>query len=240
MELPAVGAFESTTGSGVNGVVEGRRVAIGQRRAIRGAEDGDYTEPRGASAVWIAVDDTLAGVIAVADTVRSGARAVVADLEAMGLEVVMLTGDSRSAAESVAETLGIRRVIAGVLPHEKGEKIQQLQERGRLVAMVGDGINDAPALALADVSVAMATGTDVAMSISDITLVGGDISRLPEAIGLSRRTMKIIRQNLFWAFIYNLVGIPLAALGLLNPMIAGAAMALSSVSVVTNSLRLRK
>jgi Cu+-exporting ATPase len=238
--IPAVTAFESTAGSGVYGVVEGRRVAVGQRRAISGAEEGEYTEPRGASAIWVAIDDTLAGVIAVADTVREGAREVVAELEKMGLEVVMLTGDSRSAAESVAGALGIRRVVAGVLPHEKGEKIRQLQERGRLVAMVGDGVNDAPALALADVSVAMATGTDVAMSISDITLVGGDISRLPEALGLSRRTMKIIRQNLFWAFIYNLIGIPLAAFGLLNPMIAGAAMAMSSVSVVTNSLRLRK
>ncbi len=240
LERAPVMEFRAEVGVGVHGVVEGHAIYVGLGRSIAGAPVAEYPAPAGASVIWVAVDGVAAGAIAVADTVRPEAAATVKQLKEMGVDVVMLTGDALDVARSVSATLGIERYIAEVLPGDKGNQIRNLQGGGQVVAMVGDGVNDAPALAAADLGIAMATGTDVAMATADITLLGGAIAQVPEAITLSRRVMRIIRQNLFWAFIYNVVGIPLAALGLLDPMIAGAAMAMSSVSVVTNSLRLRK
>jgi Cu+-exporting ATPase len=240
IDLATVQEFRAAAGMGVYGIVDGHQVFVGRRSAIPGAESVDYTEPAGSSAIWVEIDTVVAGVFAVADTLKFGAREAIDRLRAMGIESVMLTGDSRNVANSIAAATGISRVVAEVLPTEKGDVIRELQREGKKVAMVGDGVNDAPALALADVSIAMATGTDIAISVSDITLIGGDIERVPMAIALSRRTVRVIRQNLFWAFIYNVIGIPLAALGFLSPILAGAAMAMSSVSVVSNSLRLKR
>jgi Cu+-exporting ATPase len=240
LELRPVDDFRAAAGLGVYGVVDGKQVFVGRKSMIPGALNVENRLQNGASDVWIEIDAKAIGSISVSDAVKEEAIEAVERLERMGLDVAMLTGDSREVAGAVARQVGIDRYVAEVLPEEKGETVRGLQRDGSIVAMVGDGVNDAPALALADVSIAMSTGTDVAMSVSDITLLGGDILKVAEAIHLSRRTMRIIRQNLFWAFVYNAVGIPLAAFGLLNPMIAGAAMAMSSVSVVANSLRLRR
>lgn len=240
LTLVPVSDFHAEVGVGARGVVDGHAIFVGRARTLPGVSATEYQPPAGASAIWVVVDGAPAGAIAVADTVKSEAAGAVRRLKEMGIESVMLTGDSRSVAEAVARTLQIERFFAEVLPAEKGEKIKLLQKDGRKAAMIGDGVNDAPALAVADLGIAMATGTDVAIAAADVTLLGGEVERVPEAITLSRRVMRIIRQNLFWAFIYNVIGIPLAAFGLLDPMIAGAAMAMSSVSVVTNSLRLKK
>ena len=210
------------------------------------AADASRVTAEAKTPVFIAVDGVLAGFVAIADPIRATSHAAVARLVAMGLDVVMLTGDHRRTAEVIARQAGIPRVVAEVLPDGKVAEVRRLQDEGRVVAMVGDGINDAPALAQADVGVAIGTGTDVAVEAADVALVRGDLHGLADAIELSRRTMRIMRQNLFWAFIYNVISIPVAAGVLypsfslqLSPILASAAMAFSSVSVVANSLRLR-
>jgi Cu+-exporting ATPase len=207
----------------------------------------DTLAAQGRTAMYVAVDGALAGLVAVADPLRSTTRSAIAQLHAAGLQVVMLTGDNVRTAEAIAREAGIDRVVAGVLPDGKVAEIKRLQLAGAVVAMVGDGINDAPALAQADVGMAIGSGTDVAMEAGDVVLMRGDLQGVVRAIALSRRTMRTMKQNLFWAFIYNIIGIPIAAGVLypafgvqLSPILASAAMAFSSVSVVSNSLRLRR
>ena len=226
--LPPVTDFRATAGVGVRGRVGGRSVEVG-----RGAGDGSHTW------VEVLVDGSVGGRIALADTVRPSSAAAVRDLRKLGLEPILVTGDSEAVARAVAAEVGITEVVAGVLPAGKVDAVKELQGRGRSVAVVGDGVNDAAALVQADLGLAMGAGTDVAIEASDLTLVRGDLTAAVDAVRLARRTLGIIRGNLFWAFAYNVAALPLAAAGLLNPMIAGGAMALSSVFVVLNSLRLR-
>jgi Cu+-exporting ATPase len=249
-----VQTFASVTGQGVTATAAGRRAALGNARlmAAQGADAGplaaraEHLRAEGQTVMFLAVDGRLAGLIGVADPIKTSTPEAIALLHAEGLRVIMLTGDSRTTAQAVARTLGVDDVIAEVQPAEKASVIKRLQDDGRIVAMAGDGINDAPALAQAHVGVAMGTGTDVAMESADITLVKGDLRGIVRARRLSRATMRNIRQNLVWAFVYNALGVPVAAgllypvFGLLlSPMIASAAMSLSSVSVIANALRLR-
>ncbi|MFG2117743.1 heavy metal translocating P-type ATPase [Streptomyces sp. NPDC048710] len=241
--LPAVEHFENVPGRGVRGQVEGREVAVGRlfdALPEELARAGRQAEQEGRTAVAVGWDGQARGVLAVADAVKETSAAAVRELRALGLTPVLLTGDNRTVAEAVARTVGIDEVIAEVLPEEKVDVVRRLQREGRAVAMVGDGVNDAAALATADLGLAMGTGTDAAIEAGDLTLVRGDLRVAADAIRLSRRTLATIKGNLVWAFGYNVAALPLAAAGLLNPMIAGAAMAFSSVFVVTNSLRLRR
>jgi P-type Cu+ transporter len=255
LTVPPVAQFEAVPGRGAAGVVAGRRLAAGNDRFMgdQGIDIGplaaevERLTDLGRSAVYVAVDDRLAGVVAVADPVRETSRAAVDALRQLGLTVVMVTGDTPRTAHAVAEVVGIDRVVAGALPPEKVAEVTRLQGAHHIVAMVGDGINDAPALAQADVGIAVGSGADVSLEACDIALMRSDLTGVVAAIRLSRRAMRIMRQNLFWALIYNLVGIPIAAgvlypaFGiLLSPILASTAMALSSVSVVSNSLRLRR
>jgi Cu+-exporting ATPase len=247
-DIPEPDQFSAIPGQGVQTVVDGSEIFIGTRKlmAEKGIPmlDSEKTaaelESAGKTVMFMAVDSQLAGLIAVADVVKENSAAAIADLQELGIEVYMLTGDNQRTARAIAGQVGISNVLAEVLPEHKAEEVEKLKKAGKIVAMVGDGINDAPALATADIGMAIGTGTDVAMEAADITLMRGDLRSIPTAIRLSRRTMSKIKQNLFWAFFYNTIGIPFAALGMLNPVIAGAAMAFSSVSVVTNSLSLKR
>jgi len=249
-DIPDPESFTAEPGKGVRALYKGSEIIAGTRLFIE--ESGidasscaralDALESQGKTAVIVAAGGRAAGVIAVSDSIKESSRRAVADLAGMGLRVYMVTGDNRRTAEFIAGQAGIEagRVMAGVLPGRKAEVIRELQRGGDTVAMVGDGINDAPALAAADIGIAVGTGTDIAMESADITLMSGDLSGIATAICLSRRTIRTIKQNFFWAFVYNCIGIPFAASGMLSPVIAGAAMAMSSVSVVTNSLLLRR
>jgi Cu+-exporting ATPase len=242
-DRPPVTDFSTDAGVGVRGVVDGRTVSVGRAAAGLPAElrtAKSQAEHQGRTAVTVEVDGAVAGLLLVADTVKPTSAAAVAQLRRLGLHPVLLTGDHTAVARAVAAEVGIDDVIAEVLPGGKVDAVTRLQRDGRVVAMVGDGVNDAAALVRADLGLAIGTGTDVAIEASDLTLVRGDLRAAADAIRLSRRTLAVIKGNLFWAFAYNVAGIPLAVLGLLNPMIAGAAMAFSSVFVVTNSLRLRR
>ena len=249
LDLKEPESFNSIPGKGLEAKFEGKDILIGNRRLmndnnilIEESEENNMLrlEESGKTAMLISVDGNLSGIIAVADQIKETSLSAIKELQSMGLEVYMITGDNERTARAIAKDIGITNVLADVLPENKAAKVEELKSQGKHVGMVGDGINDAPALAAADVGFAIGTGTDVAMEAADITLMRGDLNGVVTAIRLSHQTMKIIKQNLFWAFFYNTIGIPFAALGFLNPMVAGAAMAFSSVSVVTNSLRLKK
>lgn len=239
----------TVAGHGVRAQVNGGPVVVGRRKLVDEqhlvlpdhlAAAAVEQEERGRTAVFVGQDGQVVGVLAVADTVKDDAADVVGRLHAMGLQVAMITGDNARTAAAIAKQVGIEKVLAEVLPQDKVAEVRRLQDQGRVVAMVGDGVNDAPALVQADLGIAIGTGTDVAIEASDITLMSGRLDGVVRAIELSRQTLRTIYQNLGWAFGYNTAAIPLAALGALNPVVAGAAMGFSSVSVVTNSLRLRR
>ncbi|TCS96670.1 heavy metal translocating P-type ATPase [Hazenella coriacea] len=241
-------SFQALPGYGIEAIVEGNQLLIGTRKLMAShgmmveAVDQQMKklESMGKTAMLIGINQQLAGIIAVADTIKESSPRAIQRLKELGIQVVMITGDNRQTAESVAKQVGIDQVIAEVLPEGKADEVQKLQEQGRKVAMVGDGINDAPALATADIGIAIGTGTDVAMETADLTLMRGDLNSVADAMIMSQKTMRNIKQNLFWALAYNSIGIPIAASGLLAPWLAGAAMAFSSVSVVLNALRLQK
>ena len=247
LALPPASDFASRTGAGVTATVEGRRIVIGNAalmaaEAVAGcaADRVAASEAAGRTAVQVAVDGTAVGLVAVADTLRPGAAEAVADLRRRGIETWLLSGDARAIADRVAAEVGIDHVLAPVRPDRKAAEIERLRSAGRVVAMVGDGINDAPALAAADFGIAMGSGTDVALATAGVALLRPDPRLVPAALAVARRTRAKIRQNLFWAFVYNVIGLPLAALGLLSPAVAGAAMALSSICVVANALTLTR
>lgn len=246
--LKEVQEFEVIPGYGVKAMVENKRVLIGTRRLMN-SENIDVTqaistmeslESHGKTAMLVSIDGAYIGIIAVADAIKETSKEAVRRLKELNINVIMITGDNSRTAESIAKQVGIDRVIAEVLPEGKADEVKKLQSEGRKVAMVGDGINDAPALAVADIGMALGTGTDVAMEAADITLIKGDLNTIADAIFMSKKTIRNIKQNLFWALAYNCIGIPIAAMGLLAPWLAGAAMAFSSVSVVLNALRLQR
>lgn len=246
--LTATEQFEAIPGYGIRAIVEGKEVLVGTRKLLQreaidfGKADTvmEKLEFEGKTAMLVAVDNKYAGMVAVADTIKDTSKEAVSRLKRMGIEVIMMTGDNKRTAHAIAQQVGIDHVLAEVLPEGKAEEVKKLQGQGKIVAMVGDGINDAPALATADVGIAIGTGTDIAMEAADVTLMRGELTSISDAIYMSRKTMTNIKQNLFWALGYNTLGIPIAALGLLAPWVAGAAMALSSVSVVLNALRLQR
>jgi P-type Cu+ transporter len=241
-------SFHAIPGYGIEANVSGKTILVGTRKLMK-EKDVEYKEHEalletyeneGKTAMLGAVDGELVLVIAVADTVKETSKDAINSLTEQGIDVYMITGDNERTAFAIAQEVGIKEIFAEVLPEDKARIVKELQDKGKTVAMVGDGINDAPALATANIGMAIGTGTDVAIEAADVTLVGGDLNHIPKAIELSRKTMRNIRQNLFWALFYNTAGIPIAAFGLLEPWVAGAAMAFSSVSVVTNALRLKR
>ena len=246
--VPDPDEFEAIPGRGVKAVYQGKTIFMGTRKLMLEMDIDIGTlnatleslENNGKTAMLMAVDHKVEAVIAVADTLKETSKEAIEDLQNMGVDVYMITGDNQRTANAIAKQVGITNVLAEVLPENKAVEVEKLKKSGKVVAMVGDGINDAPALATADIGMAIGTGTDVAIEAADITLMRGDLRMIPAAIRLSRKTMQKIKQNLFWAFFYNIIGIPFAAFGFLNPMIAGGAMAFSSVSVVTNSLSLKR
>lgn len=248
IELGDVQFFEAIPGYGVQATVSGQGVVIGTRKLMQQYGIDIHSvlpameelERNGKTAMLAGINGQYAGVVAVADTIKDTSREAVRRLQEMGIKVIMMTGDNERTAQAIAKEVGVDAVIAEVLPDGKAEEVKKLQQQGKKVAMVGDGINDAPALATADIGMAIGTGTDVAMEAADITLIRGDLNSIADAILMSRKTMRNIKQNLFWAFAYNTIGIPIAAIGLLAPWVAGAAMAFSSVSVVLNALRLQR
>lgn len=248
--LGEISEFESITGKGIDAIISDKKVTVGNRYLMDSlnidisniSEKKSDLEDDGKTAIVVAVDGKAVGVVAVADTVKSSSKEAIEELKKMDIDIYMMTGDNEKTAKAIGRQVGIDedKIFAEVLPENKAAKVEELKVKGKVVGMVGDGINDAPALASADTGFAIGTGTDIAMEASDVTLMKGDLRMIPKSIYLSKRTMRTIYQNLFWAFGYNTLGIPVAALGFLNPMIAGAAMAFSSVSVLTNSLRLKR
>ncbi|WP_438347889.1 heavy metal translocating P-type ATPase [Paenibacillus sp. FA6] len=248
LPLPVAKKFENIPGYGVSAWVDGRKMLVGTRKLMSengvdigsAHEDMNQLEESGKTAMLVAIDDKYAGIVAVADTIKETSKEAVNRLKNMGIDVVMITGDNERTAKAIAAQAGISTVLAEVLPEGKAEEVKKMQRSGKVIAMVGDGINDAPALATANIGMAVGTGTDVAMEAADVTLMRGDLNAVADAIVMSRRTMSNIKQNLFWALAYNAIGIPIAAAGFLAPWVAGAAMAFSSVSVVLNALRLQR
>jgi Cu+-exporting ATPase len=255
LEFKKLDSFTAVPGHGIEVKIDGKDILLGNRKLMiernisleKLEGTSDKLAGEGKTPMYIAIDDKMAGIIAVADTVKENSKKAIEKLHEMGIEVAMITGDNKRTAEAIAKQVGIDRILAEVLPQDKANEVLKLQTEGRKVAMVGDGINDAPALAQADIGIAIGSGTDVAMESADIVLMRSDLMDVPTAIQLSKKTIKNIKENLFWAFGYNSLGIPVA-MGvlhifggpLLNPMIAGAAMSLSSVSVLTNALRLKR
>ncbi|WP_426980474.1 heavy metal translocating P-type ATPase [Bacillus pseudomycoides] len=248
VSLLPVETFRAVPGHGIESIIEEKSVIIGTRKLMseHSVNIAEYEnvmnehEANGKTVMLVAIGGQFAGMISVADTIKESSKEAIHTMQSAGIDVYMVTGDNKRTAEAIAKQVGINHVYAEVLPEQKANIVEQLQQKGKQVAMVGDGINDAPALAKADIGMAIGTGADVAIEAADVTLVGGDLGHIPQAIDLSQKTMKNIRQNLFWALFYNAIGIPIAASGLLEPWVAGAAMAFSSVSVVTNALRLKR
>jgi Cu+-exporting ATPase len=269
LEMLPVSGFNAIPGHGVEATIDKRQILIGNLRLMKdknisldeAEEQTHILWEKGKTVMFLAIDGSLAGMIALSDTIKPGAAEAVKRLHGMGVDITMLTGDNRRAADAIAQQVGIENVLYEILPEHKSDEVRKLQQQGKIVAMVGDGINDAPALAQADIGIAIGTGTDIAMETGDITLMNGELKGIAGAIDLSKRTMRTIRQNLFWAFAYNVLLIPVAAgilylffsggtvpsglhfafgeYGFLNPILAAAAMALSSLTVVSNSLRLK-